>query len=240
MKCNIALAASLLFTAHAAVAGTMGTQVPYDGFYIGADVGLANIDVKEFALANSLTKPETHHLGDLGFVGGGVLGYDYSINDQFKLGIEGFINGNTAEAKAIHDFNSTVMAAKARYNAGVRVLPGYLFTPETNGHIILGYTNAGYRVTDNGVYGFVDNQFNLNGFQAGLGMTANLTPNVSLRLDAIYSTYGSQDSIGTMYTAVDGPAGAGSGVGPANGIANVYHNTFQTLEGNLTLIYKFL
>jgi opacity protein-like surface antigen len=236
---NLTLLSALFITGQAS-AGTMGpAPVNYNGFYVGGTVGLGDLNVKEFANANGATKPETHHLGGFGFVGGGLVGYDYSITDRIKFGVEGFFNGNTMNAKAIHNFNRSIYRVKQRYNTGVRILPGYEFVPGANGHIILGYSNARYKLTDDGAYGFVCDRFNRSGFQAGLGMTANFISNLSVRLDALYTTYGRRHSLGVEYNATNGPAGSGTGIGLANGIPNLYRNTFETLEGNLTVIYKF-
>lgn len=48
--------------------------------------------------------------------------------------------------------------------------------------------------------------------------------NLSLRGDVIYTTYGSDTSLGQSVTYA-----------PQN-----YHNNFAIIEGNLSLIYKFL
>ena len=76
-----------------------------------------------------------------------------------------------------------------------------------------------------GDYGFIKTGISANGFQSGLGMKIPCYfKNLFLRGDVMYTTYGSKTSLGLS-----------SSLTPLN-----YHNNFATLEGNLSLIYKFL
>lgn len=43
-----------------------------------------------------------------------------------------------------------------RYNTGVRILPAYEFSPGTIGHILLGYSYGKFKISDNGVYGYIN------------------------------------------------------------------------------------
>lgn len=48
------------------------------------------------------------------------------------------------------------------------------FFADATGHIILGYTNGKFTVSDNGVYGYINTGYNKSGFQTGLGFTTLL------------------------------------------------------------------
>lgn len=208
-------------------AGTMGPDMiqAFDGFYIGGTVGVANFLDKE----STLYTPglyDRHQLSATGFIGGGIVGYDYSVTNRIKLGIEGFINGNSLNTAAeqkyapIPSFNASMP-----YNAGVRLIPGYELTPGTIGQVFLGYSYGTIHIKDNGNYGYIDTNLLNSGFQTGLGIYLPcIFQNVSLRASMLYTSYGTNTSLGlsTSFT-------------PQN-----YYDNFASLEGNLSLIYKFL
>lgn len=210
----------------AAFSGTMGPVIEsYNGVYVGGDIGVSNLIDKE----STLYSPglyDRHQFSATGFVGGGILGYDYSISDRIKLGIEGFINGTALNIAAEQKYSPwPSFKANMRYDAGIRLLPGYEFSPGTIGHILLGYAHGNMNIKDDGNYGYIDRGINSNGFQAGLGINVPCYfKNLSLRGDMIYTRYVSNTSLGltTSFT-------------PLN-----YYNRFASIEGNLSLIYKFL
>lgn len=221
----------LLLSCGNGFAGAMGDDYmppTYNGLYVGGNIGIADLQDKN----THYISPEIHHLGGIGVIGGGIVGYDYSITEQFKLGIEGYGNA-TGLNTGIQHFNQTTGVQdnseqmNMRYNAGIRILPGYQYTTDTEGHLILGYSNARFSNIDNGTYGYLDTQFNKNGFQGGIGWKATLfNQHTVLRLDAIYTRYSGQNSLGT------GLAGSGSPY-------QFYNDTFSTLEAELSIIYKF-
>ncbi len=177
---------TLLFGVQHVYAGTMGPiEPPYNGIYIGADIGVSNL----IDSTNTSYPITAHHLSATGIVGGGLIGYDYSINNLFKVGIEGFGNANGLNASNLQSYAPiSAYRVSAKYNTGVRLLPGYNFGHNTIGHVILGYTNAQFSANDNGNYGYINQEFNQSGFQCGLGMKTVLIKNLSIRADALYST----------------------------------------------------
>ncbi|MDP3704346.1 MAG: hypothetical protein Q8R24_00365 [Legionellaceae bacterium] len=216
-----AVISAFLLTSSMSFAGTMGNddvRMIQNTFYMAGDIGAAGLVDKE---SHSLL-PETHQIGALGIIGGGYLGYEYGINDYFNLSLEFFADATGLNAAITHE--PFTYHRNQSYDIGVRVLPGYAFTPATTGHIILGYTNGKFNISDNGVYGYVDTGYNISGFQTGLGFTALLRDKLSLRLDAIYDIYGSETRSGAGLTA---------------GTTQFYTNTFSTLAGELSLVYKF-
>lgn len=226
MHIRTGLLCTSLMCALPAFSGTMGAVVlPYNGLYIAGDIGVANLLDKE----STLFAPDSydvHQLSSTGFVGGGMIGYDYSVTEKVRFGVEGFINAAALNVAAEQQYGTyPSYRANMRYDAGVRILPGYEFTPGTVGHVLLGYAYGKFNIKDNGDYGYIDKGISANGFQAGLGMVVPCYfQNLSLRGDALYSTYGSHTS-----------AGLSSTLAPLN-----YNNNFATIEGNLALVYKFL
>jgi opacity protein-like surface antigen len=211
----------LLFTSSIALAGTMGNEYPdiiHDGFYVAGAIGTAGLVDKE----SHDSSPETHQLGALGIIGGGYLGYDYGIGNSWILALEFFADATGLNSAITHE--PFTYHQNQSYDLGVRVLPKYAFTPTTTGHVILGYTNGRFAISDNGVYGYINTNYNKSGFQTGLGFTTALNDSFSFRLDAIYDIYASQTDTGLGLTA---------------GTLQLYTNRFSTLAGELSLIYKF-
>lgn len=204
-------------------AGVMGeTEMfsPYDGFYLGANIGVSNL-LDKLSYVNGL---ESAQLGSVGFVGGGFLGYDYSVSDRVKLGMEFFGQGNALNTSVQYYDPSTTYQLSSRYSLGFRVLPGYEFLPGAIGHVILGYSNTQFRMQDNGAYGFLNESVHKSGFQSGLGFLVAATPSFLVRLDAMYTNFASQSNKG--YTAVPQQY-------------QYYTNDFSLFDGALSLIYKF-
>lgn len=209
----------LCFAYGIANAGSMGPEESFlsSGFYLGADIGIADLVNKES------TAGDHHHFSATGFVGGGLVGYEQAILEQLNIGLEFFANANAMNLSARQLYNGNPSyRASARYNLGLRLLPSYSFNPTTSGHVILGYSSGHFSVKDNGDYGVIDTQFYKNGFQSGFGLKTHLFPNIMLRGDVIYTTYSSAANYGKT---------------PPNTL--IYHNQFSTLESDLTLVYQF-
>ncbi len=220
----------LILSYHNGFAGTMGstTNNLFHGFYVGGSIGVSDLQDRA---AHSIA-PELHHVGGIGITGGGIIGYDFNILEHFNLGVEGFGNATGLNSDILHYDQATGVQDTSetfnnRYNAGVRVLPGYQYNPTTEGHLIFGFSNASFKNNDNGTYGYLNSSFNSNGFQTGMGWKSSvMNPQSLLRLDVLYTRYSGQNSIGT------GLAGSGSAF-------QYYTDTFSTLEADLSLIYKF-
>ena len=219
-KISIALLIASTSTALAGAMGPDNMSNPYDGFYLGATVGASNL----LDDASWLIQPENHDLGAIGIIGGGFFGYDYSLTERAKLGVEGFVNASGLNASIQHYYTETSYSINSRYNAGIRILPGFQFAPETVWHLILGYSNAQFEINDN-AYGYLNKTYNKSGFQSGLGLTSSVIGGLSVRLDTMYTIYAAQSSTGFSKVS-------GSGF-------QYYTNDFSTLEGDLSLVYKF-
>lgn len=215
-----AITSTLLLISSGAFSGTMGesTDTIRNGFYVAGEIGTAGFVDKE----SHYSSPETHQLGAIGIIGGGYVGYEYGLSNTLGLALEFFADATGLNAAITHE--PFTYHHSQSYDLGVRVLPKYAFTPMTSGHVILGYTNGKFNISDNGVYGLIKTGYNKSGFQTGLGFTTVVNDSFSMRVDAIYDIYGSQKNTGLGLTA---------------GTLQVYKNTFSTLAGELSLIYKF-
>lgn len=222
---NSKLLSVLLLSSQVCFSGTMGptnSEKPYDGFYIGADLG-----VSDFMLRNHTTAtPDTHTLGSLGVVGGGLIGYDYSLRTSIKLGLEGFMNATGLNVAANQNYNGNPsFRGHLKYNVGFRLLPGYEISPGTISYALIGYSNGRFNIRDNGDYGFISDSFNRSGIQGGLGLKTILYKNLSIRGDLLYSYYDSQTNYGLTNTSPQ--------------LVQTYQSRLSTFEGDLTLVYKF-
>jgi opacity protein-like surface antigen len=216
---------AILFS-NCVIAGTVAilpSYKAYDGLYLGADISAASL------IDNEKTDNPIQDLHDqsaLGVIGGGIVGYDFTINNRLKLGIEAFVNDVDINFSDNQNYSPvSSYTVNMDYNVGIRFFPGYEFISGTIGHLILGYSHAKFRINDNGNYGIVDAQFKKSGIQYGLGMTTSVTQNVLIRLDVLYTDYFSETSNGITTTV------------PTT--IQAYHNDLATFEGNLVLIYKF-
>ena len=217
------LMALVLLSAQSSFAGGMGAHMtPYEGIYLGADIGISNI-INSTSTTNPLA---AHHMSATGIIGGGLVGYDLSLTQHIKLGVEGFGNATDLNMSSLQLYYPAVgYRVSSKYNAGARILPGYQLNGGSVVHVLLGYTNTRLNVYDNGNYGFINQKSNINGFQGGLGTKVPLTKHLSLRADALYNIYGHASNTGVSNVAPYGP--------------QVYRNNVSALEGDLTLLYKF-
>ena len=135
-RCKKRWLALLFLSVQSVIAANVDeTQFKYDAVYIGADIGVANL-----VDAQSTTYPTTgHHMSSTGIVGGGLVGVDFSVGRFFKIGLEGFGNANGLQASNLKKHPPYgEYRVRAKYNAGVRILPGYHLSNNTIGHVLLG------------------------------------------------------------------------------------------------------
>ncbi len=200
---------SLLVGAIAVAASSVALA---DGAYVG--VGLGAQAMHDKMQVTSVTNGGTNNVGNFGAMGGLYAGYGFNFANQFNLGLEAF--GNIDSAKAVDSTGGKFAGIKSRYDYGVRVLPGYQITPDTTGYILAGYVRGNFQ---NQTQSGGNQNFNANGFQVGLGSQTNIAKNVGLRGDFYYNGFQSK-------TVTDS-------------LSNTYSNKINTLNGVLSVNYKF-
>lgn len=176
-----------------------------DGFYAGAGLGGTGFH-------DQMGSDDDQ--GNLGVIGGVFGGYTWNFANQFNLGAEAFGNATSAKAEILG-----VADVKSRYNYGVRALPGYQVTPDTEVHAIVGFVRGNFKVEQNAGSFSQDKTFNANGFQLGLGTGTNVAKNIAVRGDLVYSGYQSKT------------------VSDADG--DSFKNKINTLDGIVSVAYKF-
>ena len=209
-----------------------------NSLYVGGGIGVSNCADTQLITAPSAPSaaPTTHDYSGLGFLSSVLAGYNIDLTKHFNLGLELFFTGSNNQI-GVDDISInpltpgqpiTTMRISQRYAYGIRMLPGYEIAPNINGHLIIGVSKGTFRLIDNGAYALAESEFGVYGPQFGLGLSAGLWKNVDMRLDFVYTRYPHQH-----YTT-SGPLPSV----PVTGSAS-YYDSLSTLDGVLSLTYKF-
>jgi hypothetical protein len=213
----------LILCASSLQAGTIGGYddvMPSNtnGLYIAGNLGLQNL----FDNESHTLYPEQHQLSALGIIGGGFIGYDYSLGRNTAVAFEFFSDATGTNTSISHPPSTYSM--NQRYDIGLRLLPEYSMSDSTVAHVFLGYVNGNFSIVDNGVYGTISTIFNSSGLQTGIGFTTAVTEHIMTRVDMIYNLYLSDSNKGVFL------------VPPAR---QTYNNQFNALIGQFALLYKW-
>lgn len=220
----------------AALLGVAGLATA-DSFYMGAGVGALQLNntVTDQGSTNFPDDPELNSNWNVTATGHGtgvngtlVLGYAWENPNDYFIGVEAFQNMSNAKATAtLADAdNSIAYHMKIKDVYGVRVLPGYHFTPDTVGYGILGLAHGKMQLTANDDDDSDAKNYDLNGYQVGAGMMTKITPNIAVRGDLIYTGYAkSTDSIDQN---INGDTASDS-----------FSIKPSTMEANIDLMYSF-
>lgn len=192
-----------------------------NGFYAGANAGVSNLN-------NDLSFDSTDggdftgkvDTGDTGVTGGFLGGYTFNFASKLNLGVEAFANMDSSKTNAnVNGYGS--LELKQRYAYGLRMLPGYQVTKDTDVHLLAGYVRGNFRLRDNGLLDpNLSKTFNANGYQLGFGMGTDIVKNIGVRADVIYSGYQSKKVYGSVPS-------------------DTYTNRIHTVDGVAALVYKF-
>jgi len=169
----------------------------YIGGYIGGSFGSANWNDPFFG---GTSNSNTHS----GFVGGGLVGYNYQIN-QFVLGIEGEYGYNGTGANGINfggvDVAGNPFSLTQKFNdtgvARVRGRLGYAVEPQMLLYVAGGWT---WMNTNSSLSGYccgfgplnpfsVSHNQSIDGWNIGVGGEYAFTPNWIARLEYIYDGF---------------------------------------------------
>jgi outer membrane immunogenic protein len=173
-----------LLTAALALAATGAASA--DGFYAGLGLGASALHSQ--STLNSLTGDDsTGENGNFGVLGGLFGGYNFNFANQLNLGLEAFVNADSA--KFNESVNAVGYTGKLTYNYGLRVLPGYQITADTDLHLLAGVARGHFEGSS---VNFSNSQ-NVNGWQLGLGSTTSVNTNFAVRGDVIYTGYKTQN-----------------------------------------------
>ena len=176
----------VLATVFAAPLATAASAAPFDGPFVGAQVGWQSEkmrDVKSsFGVAPVDEKKES-------VTGGIFAGYDKAINARFVVGAEAGLNfASDDEVQASAAGNNYSIDPKYSFDLTARA--GYLVNPQTLIYVRGGYTNARVHTTVTNAAGIKSASDNEDGWLAGAGVERQITQNVSARVEYRYSKFG--------------------------------------------------
>ncbi len=102
-----------------------------------AGISLGGTNFNDTVSINN-TSGTTPTLGQLGFIGGLFVGYDFPLRGPVNTGLELFGNGTTATSSLTDAATGLKISVKYQNNYGVRILPGYRLSPDTVAHFFGG------------------------------------------------------------------------------------------------------
>ena len=182
--------ASALFAASQASAAE-----PFNGPYVGAQAGWQH-DNNRFTLRGA-TGTTTDRMSGDSFTYGAQLGYDFKTGENFVLGAEAFLTGDTNK---VSDGNSTFDGGRS---LGLLARAGVLASPRTLIYAKGGWENGRFTYQENGI-GVSTNR---DGWSLGGGVEQMLTDNVSARVEYRHTKFNSFSS-SALDNALDSTAEA--------------------------------
>jgi opacity protein-like surface antigen len=211
------------------------------GFYAGAGIGTTYMKTKlsntaDVTVASQQTSQSYDDYNSNTNVDGTLLfGYGHVFPNRTYLALETFANYTSLKTDAALNTTYTNANSTLKMNSvyGLRVLPGYQFTPKVIGYAILGYAVGNAKIDSTTVTTLDGNQLTntqtsdskyLDGYQIGLGATSPITDRLALRGDVIYTGYQNSD---VVTTSSSGRLTDTTTIKP------------YTLEANVSLVYHF-
>jgi outer membrane immunogenic protein len=175
----------VLATALAVPFASAASAAPFDGPYVGAQIGwqsqkMRNTDSSLGTIPVNDTKNSV--------TGGVFAGYDKTIGSRFVLGAEGGIDFNS-DADVTANVAGSTYAVEPKYNFDLSARAGYLVTPQTLLYVRGGYSNERVRTTVATGSTIRTNSENHDGWLVGGGVERAINNNVSARLEYRYSKY---------------------------------------------------
>jgi outer membrane immunogenic protein len=184
MEIQLRILTSATFaTAIAASFATAASAAPFDGPYVGAQVGWQSEKMRDLKSSFGTTPVDDK----VNSVTGGVFGgYDKTVNDRFVVGAEGGLDF-ASDDEAQNTVAGSNYSADPKYSFDVTARAGYLVNPQTLLYIRGGYTNARVRTTITNAADIQSASDNQDGWLAGAGVERQVAQNVSARVEYRYS-----------------------------------------------------
>lgn len=177
---------SLSMLAVAAAPAMAADEKPFDGFYLGGEIGYS-----DFSLDIDAGDAEVS-FDDSGLVYGGFAGWRKQFNSGLVLGLEGRISKPDFDLTLTDGDDTATLSAKEQY--GIDGVVGYVppALPNTLFYGKAGYTRARARAVLTGTVNSSETDSG-DAFRWGGGVEQALTQNISLRAQAIRTNYESVD-----------------------------------------------
>jgi len=175
----------LLVATAVAAASTSIAFAANNGPYVGVDLGVNNSTFKLNDANNN-----QHNVGSNGALAGVFGGYSASVSPLVSLGGEAFINASNAQAKdVVLGSASTNLTLKTKYSYGLRFVPGLSISDKTSAYGILGVVRTRFDAVQSQATASKTDRRNVTGGQIGAGIQTDLTSNLALRGEYVYTNY---------------------------------------------------
>ena len=173
----------------AAFAATQASAAePFSGPYVGVQGGWQQDKVR--ATVRDTTGTTTGRETSSGFAYGAQLGYDFKVSDQFVLGAEAFLTGDTDKMRWAVGPGSTVSFDGGR-SCGRAARAGVLAGPSTLVYAKGGWENGRFTVAATDTTGTERFSSNRDGWTLGAGVEHPMAENVSARVENRYTKFNS-------------------------------------------------
>lgn len=169
----------------------------WSGIYVGFGVG-AGANVHELS-SDFLPGFSLNGIGGEGVYGELTVGYDYMVSPRFLIGglLDAHI-GNIETTLDVAGFDASVRETYG-FDAGLRA--GYLFTPNTLGYVLGGYSWQKYELDTNA--GF-DLDWDQSGYFVGAGVETAINSNWTIKTEYRYTRFGTNDDLLSDFGLPDG------------------------------------
>lgn len=177
---TMSIARAPLLAGLAALAGLAGaaTAEPFNGGYIGAELGWQQDRPRTTVTVGAAPFSRTDKGSSFAY--GGVLGYDAKVADSFVLGAEASLGGDSGKIDGPRG-----LEYDAGRTFGLAARAGVLATPETLVYGRGGWVNSRFTVDD----GVNSRARNRDGWTVGGGVEQMLASNVSAKVEYRYSRF---------------------------------------------------
>jgi outer membrane immunogenic protein len=171
----------------------------WTGFYVGADIGGS---FGSTSLHNDWTSWNSHSSNSSGVMGGGYVGYNYQLNQNFVLGVEGDFQGTGASnswqwvgSTFARDTNVYTIKNQQNWLASINGRLGVaydraLFYAIGGAAWGQGSTSLSAASANYAFIGSVSRNVDLSGFDVGGGVEYAFTPNWVGRVEYRYYDFG--------------------------------------------------
>ncbi|MER8825635.1 outer membrane beta-barrel protein [Mesorhizobium sp. M0938] len=158
----------------------------WSGIYVGFGVG-AGANVHELS-SDFLPGFSLNGIGGEGVYGELTVGYDYMVSPRFLIG--GLLDAHIGNIETTLDVAGLDASIRETYgfDAGLRV--GYLFTPNTLGYVLGGYSWQKYKLDTNAGFDF---DWDQSGYFVGAGVETAINSNWTIKSEYRYTRFGTQN-----------------------------------------------
>ncbi|MFK0687583.1 outer membrane protein [Mesorhizobium sp. IMUNJ 23033] len=169
----------------------------WSGLYVGFGVG-AGANVHEIS-SDFIPGLSLNGIGGEGVYGEVTVGYDYMVSQRFLLG--GLIDAHFGNIETSLDAFGLSASIQETYGFDAGLRAGYLFTPNTLGYVLGGYSWQKYKLDTNA--GF-DLDWDQGGYFVGAGVETAVAGNWTIKGEYRYTRFATNDDLLSEFGAPDG------------------------------------